>query len=422
MLTPEHTNVKDVEVQLGLLEAAFDKAHENVVARYRSEYEEAVRRENLMSAAYSGEAGTIAAQSEKMAQYGMLKREVEILRLSLNSILQQTNQASIASALPADSIRIVDSAVPATVVTYPVAGTVLSKGAAAGLVFGCAVAFLVERRKRKSYARKFIDAGRSTVLLNIRELGVVPAIADERRTNKLFGVSLPKGLAPAPISGGFLLRESFRMIVASLLGRNGALDHSRLVVITSPGPGEGKTTIVLNMARAIAEIGRKVLVVNADLRKPQVDHLFEIAGASGLSDILLSDEPIDVSHLKSLIKRDPASNVYVLAAGSMTDQLGRLFYSTRTELVIESLRKQFDCVLIDTPPLLQFAEARVLGRMSDGIILVLRSGSTEEADALAARQMLIEDRITLVGTVLNDFKAAEKKAYQACYCYGAASS
>ncbi len=242
------------------------------------------------------------------------------------------------------------------------------------------------------------------------------------RPNRLLGIPLPKRLSIAPIDGGFLLKESFRMIVASLLRREDALEHPRLVVVTSPGPGEGKTTIVFNMARAISEIGRKVLVINADLRKPHLDDLFHMTGASGLSDILLSDEPIDISHVKSLIKHDAASNVYVLAAGAMTDQIGRLFYSTRTQLVIESLRKQFDCVLIDTPPLLQFAEARVLGRMSDGMILVLRSGSTEEGDALAARQMLIEDRITLVGTVLNDFRPAEKKAYQAYYYYGALGS
>ncbi len=178
-LTPEHTKVKDIDVQLGVLQGAFDKARENVVARYRSDYEEAVKRENLMSAAYSGEASTIAAQSEKMAQYGMLKREVDILRLSLNSILQQTNQASIASALPADSIRIVDSAVPANEIASPIAATVLSEGAAGGLVFGSVVAFFIERRKRKSHARKFVDPGRSTLLLNIRELGVIPTIADE---------------------------------------------------------------------------------------------------------------------------------------------------------------------------------------------------------------------------------------------------
>lgn len=420
--TPEYSKVKDLDLQLGVLQADFDKSRQNIIARYASDYDESVKREKLMASAYASDANTIASQSDKMAQYGMLKREVDILRLSLNSILQQTNQASVASALPTDSIRVVDSAVPATIVSSPVPGTVLSEGAAGGLVMGTALAFVFERRKRKLQARKFADPGRSTALLKIRELGVIPSIEEQLRPNRLLGIPFPRRLGPAPIEGGFLLKESFRMIVASLVRQDSALEHPRVVVVTSPGAGEGKTTIVSNIAKAMSEIGRKVLVINADLRRPHLDELFQMVGAPGLSDILLSEEPIDVSYLRSLIKHQTASNIYALAAGPMTNRIGRLFYSTRMQLVVESLRKQFDCVLIDTPPLLQFAEARILGRISDGVILVLRSGTTEEGDALAARQMLLEDEIPLVGAILNDFKPAENNAYRAYYYHRAVNS
>jgi capsular exopolysaccharide synthesis family protein len=420
--TPEYSKVKDLDLQLGVLQAAFDKSRQNIIARYASDYDESVKREKLMTSAYTSEASTIASQSDKMAQYGMLKREVDILRLSLNSILQQSNQASVASALPADSVRVVDSAAPSTTVSSPVPATVLTEGAAGGLLMGTALAFLIERRKRKHQARKFADPGRSTALLKTRELGVIPSIEERLGPTRLLGIPIPRRLGPAPIEGGFLLKESFRMIVASLVRQDASLEHPRIVVVTSPGAGEGKTTIVSNIAKAMSEIGRRVLVINADLRRPHLDELFEMVGTPGLSDLLLSEEPIDLSYLRSLIKHQPASNIYALPAGPMTDRITRLFYSTRMQLVLESLRKQFDCVLIDTPPLLQFAEARILGRMSDGVILVLRSGTTEEGDALAARQMLFEDQITLVGAILNDFKPADNNAYRAYYYHQALKS
>ena len=191
-LTPEHSKVKDLDMQISILQAAFGKTRENVVARYRSDYEEAIKRDQMMSSAYTGEASTIASQSDKMAQYGMLKREADILRLSLNAILQETNQASIASALPTDSVRVVDSASPPNAISHPVATQVLAQGAAGGLVFGGVLGFLIERRKRKTLSRKFADPGRSTLVLNIRELGVIPSMEGEQRPNRLLGMRLPK--------------------------------------------------------------------------------------------------------------------------------------------------------------------------------------------------------------------------------------
>lgn len=413
--TAEYSKVKDINLQISVLQTSFDKARQNVITRYASDYDEAVKREKLMNSAYTGEASTIASQSDKIAQYGMLKREVEILTLSLNSILQQTNQASIASALPTDSVRVVDAAVASSDISSPVPSTMLLEGGTGGLVIGTALAFVLERRKRKLNACKFADPGRSTTLLKIRELGVIPSIEEQLGPPRLLGIPLPRRLGAAPIEGGFLLKESFRMIVASLVRQDAGFDHPRVVVVTSPGAGEGKTTIVSNIAKAMSEIGKRVLVINADLRRPQLDEILDIAGAPGLSDLLLSEDSIDLSYVRSLIKHQPGSNVYALPAGAMTDRIARLFFSPKIQLLLESLRKQFDCVLIDTPPLLQFAEARILGRISDGAILVLRSGSTGEGDALAARQMLLEDQIVLLGTILNDFKPAENNAYQSYY-------
>jgi len=418
-LTPEHEKVKAVDVQIAVLQAAFDQGRQNAIARFRSDYQESEKREQMMSSAYAGEASTITAQSGKMAQYGILKREVDILKLSLNAILQQSNQASVASAIPTESIRVIDSAIAPNVISHPIASEVIAEGAAGGLCLGACLAFLLERRKRRTLARRFADPGRSSILLNIRELGVIPSIADGAKPKRLLGnLPLVNRLSPAPIEGGYLLKESFRMIVASLIRQADSIDQRSVVVVTSPGAGEGKTTIVSNIAKAMSEIGRKVLVVNADLRRPHLDEIFDLTGSPGLSEVLASTQPLDHSYLAGMIKHAAEANIDILPAGSATEQLAKLFYSPRLPLALESLRKQYDCILIDTPPLLQFAEARILGRMTDGVILVLRSGATDETNALAARQMLREDQVTLVGAVLNDFKVSEKNGYYSYYYYG----
>ncbi len=198
-----------------------------------------------------------------------------------------------------------------------------------------------------------------------------------------------------------LMAESFRATLTSILfsGQNG--DQPRVVTLTSPGPAEGKTTVVSNLAVALAEINRKVLLIDADLRKPRQHQIFNVSKDHGLAEILLERGPLNEESLNGSIRATEVENLFVLPAGEQTLGSTNLLYSKRMAELLERLDEAFDMILIDTPPMMQIPDARILGRLSDAVILVLRAGQTTRDTALAARERLAADGTRVLGTILN---------------------
>jgi capsular exopolysaccharide synthesis family protein len=177
-----------------------------------------------------------------------------------------------------------------------------------------------------------------------------------------------------------------------------------VLVVSSPGPGEGKTTVATNIAIVRAETNRKVLLLETDLRKPRLADLFGLSNPRGWSDLLLDEESFQAERIQSMVQSTHIPGVFAMAGGTRAPELiHQVFNSPKVPLLLAALRRQFDMVIIDTPPLLQFSEARLIGRLADGVVLVLRSDYTNRAAALACRQRLWEDGIPILGTVLNDW-------------------
>jgi receptor protein-tyrosine kinase len=195
-------------------------------------------------------------------------------------------------------------------------------------------------------------------------------------------------------------------------------------VLTSPDPGAGKTTVTSNLGMATAEIGRRVLLVDADLRRPRLHRLFEIPNSFGLTDILRITTPLEEIPVNQLVRQTKIPGLCLVPSGPTTDGLSSLLYSPRLTEFLQRVAKEFDLVLIDAPPMLHFADARVLGRHSDGVILVLRSGQTKRDAAILARQRFDEDGTCVLGTILNswdlkNFRSPYAYAYSDAYKYNA---
>jgi receptor protein-tyrosine kinase len=190
-------------------------------------------------------------------------------------------------------------------------------------------------------------------------------------------------------------------------------------MVTSAGKGEGKSSIVSNLGIALAEINQRVLLLDADMRKPHLHDIFNISNSWGLSDLLREKSPLDNYPVEALARKTDIDGLYLLPSGPGTVSIANLLYSRRLFELLQRLRKEFDVVVIDTPPMLYITDARVLGRLADGAILVIRASKTTRDAARAAKQRLVDDGIPVLGTILNewDLRAKPRYGYYTSYAY-----
>jgi capsular exopolysaccharide synthesis family protein len=216
-----------------------------------------------------------------------------------------------------------------------------------------------------------------------------------------------------------MFAESFRSTLVSILfsGENGS--RARVLVLTSSSPGEGKSTISTNLAIAIAEVGQRVLLIDGDMRRPRLHDIFGVPNSPGLSDLLRERKSIEEKlTYQGLIRDTGVPGLFLLTGGAGTSTAINLMYRTEITELLKRYREEFDTVLIDTPPMMQIPDARVLGRMADGVILVLRAGRTTRDAAVAARQRLAEDGTRVLGTILNDWNRKSSAGYYGYYHNG----
>ena len=173
--------------------------------------------------------------------------------------------------------------------------------------------------------------------------------------------------------------------------------------MTSPGSKEGKTNVISNLGIALTEINRKVVLVDGDMRAPALHRVFDVSNNWGLSDLLKQKESLVDCPIEGLVRKTDIPNLFLLPSGPGTISTSQLLYSPRTSELLARLRHEFDAVLIDTPPMRPVADARVLSRLTDGVILVIRAGRTHRDAATAAVQRFREDGTPVLGAILNDW-------------------
>ena len=408
-LKDAHPKVQQAKLQLAELEAAAERERKVILRRIKNEYEEALAKEKLLERDYAEQARTVTEEAEKSVHYGILKREVDSNRQVYDAVLQRVKEASLISAMRTSNVRVIDPAVPPGSPYKPHAPRNALIGLAGGLVLGIAFILIADRANLT-----LKDPGDAPYYLNTHELGIIPSHS-----------SLAKGLGPGagnvsrarlfkPDDGSkplelqtwrqsSMMAESFRVTVTSILfsGQNGS--RPRSLVFTSPGPGEGKSTVISNLAVALAEINQRVLLIDADTRRPRVHDIFGVPNTRGLVTLLQSNKPLAEYDLGGLVQRSRIPSLDIMTAGPPTPGSTNLLYSEYLSDIVEWFESVYDMVLIDSPPMLQMPDARVIGRVVGGVVLVLRSGTTARGAAAAAVQKLQQDGTLLVGTILNDW-------------------
>jgi capsular exopolysaccharide synthesis family protein len=424
-LTVAHPRVKRVQAQVVTLEAALERERGNILKRIHNEYQTALRREKLLARDYSAQSRFVTSQAGKVTHYNILKREADTTRELYQTMLHKVKEAGVASALRASNIRVVDPAKPPRFPYKPRIILNSTLGLMMGLFFGVVFVVMRERADRSIQA-----PGDAAYCLNVPELGVIPS-ADARRSKSLayyYHRKTQNGQAPDGENSKqsvelvtwerkpSMLAESFRATLASILFTTENGDRPRVIVLTSPSPGEGKTTVVSNLGLALAEIHRRVVLIDADLRRARLHDIFHLPNEYGLSDLLQEKKP--PHGREALVIGTGYQELYLLPSGTEAASASSLLHSPRMVELVNRLREEFDTVLIDTPPMLHLPDARVLGRLADGVILVVRSTQTTRDTALAASQRLTEDGTKVLGTILNYWDPRKTAGYGYGYGYG----
>jgi len=428
--TADHPKVKRVNAQIASVELSLTRQRTDILRRIKNEHDEAVRREKLLLASFQAQTGVVTDQSEKAIQYNILKREVDTNRSLYDSMLQKLKEASLASALRASNVRVVDPALAPKQPYKPRLPLNAALGLMGGLFFGVALVVMTERADRT--LQEPADIG---FYLNVPELGMIPSEDSAHHKRRLFGRKRKDKL----LDGGEgdvtrksmalvtfekkpgMLAESFRASLTSILfsgqggpGRGNG-PRPRVMVVTSPSPGEGKTTVCSNLAIAMAETGQRVLLVDGDTWKPRMHEIFEKSNDAGFTTILqgrnVKGEVVEVGGANAngnwsghaMIQETQVPGLSVITSGPSVAGATNLLYSQWLADALQRFEKEYDMVFIDTPPMLQIPDARVIGKLASGVILVVRAGATTRDAAVAARSRLRDDGIKILGTIMNDW-------------------
>ena len=415
-LMPGNPKVVKVQAQIQELEALVETQRASVLDRLRKEFDVSTRREKLLSTEIAAAEEQVSLQAGNLSQYQLLKREVDSNRQLYESMLQRVKEYGIAVALPTSQVRVVDKATPSSTPYSPSLPSNLALGlAGAWLCVG--IRILVKEHKNPT----FVTPGEAAVFLNVAELGAIPTLKPSsawQRPSLIGNRKDAADLEPKQDAKSLQIGDSIRTALVSILSSPRV--NKQLIAISSPGPGEGKTTTTSNLGIALAETGRRVLLVDGDLRRPKLHVVFGKTRANGLADLLQNDADLTKEELASVVRKTEVPRLSLLSAGS-AGNVSDLLYSAKWHDILERLRSEYDTVLIDTPPLLNVPDARIIGKMADAMVLVISAKSTVRSHAVAARTRLELDGIPLLGLILNHWDP-EYAGYSSYSAYEALTS
>lgn len=406
---PQHEKMQRVSEEIRNIHAALQQQREGVLKRIRSQYDEAAQREAAVKKAYSDQARLVSNEAEIGIPYNILKREVDSNRQLYQAMLERVKESSIRSAIASSNVRLVDTADPPSEPYKPTPVINMALGILSALLVGGV--WVISRQRAD---RSLREPGEAKLYFNARELGVVLSANGEPRRwfphskrNAEATISIA-GTARRPATDRVELvtwdekpsptATSFRGVLTSILMPEPG-GGPRVMVITSGSPGEGKTTVTCNLGISLAKIRQRILLIDADLRRPRLHEIFGVSNERGLSNVL--DEQGGENDVDSVIHETWIPGLYVLPAGPINPLATDLLYSVGLPAIVRRLRLRFDRLLIDTAPVLVVPDARVLGRLSDAVILIARSGVTTRDSAQAVRQQFMDDEIAVLGVVLN---------------------
>jgi polysaccharide biosynthesis transport protein len=330
-------------------------------------------------------------------QYNIFQREVDTNRQLYDGLLQRYKEIGIAGGVGTNNVAVVDPAEVPTRPSRPRLGLNLVLSLLVGVGLGIALAFAMEQ-----VDQKITNPGMVLSRLNVPLLGTIP---------KADNTDPAEALRDRKSS----IVEAYLSVQTNL---SFATNHGfpRSVSVTSTRPGEGKSTSAFAIAQSLARSGKKVILIDADMRSPSVHHLLGWSNGEGLSNYLAGSDDVP-----SLMRNADDLGIAIMTAGPQPPNAAELLSGTRFTQLLAALKDRFDHVVVDSPPVMGLADAPLIASFAEGAIFVIESSATGLNQAQVALDRLRSARVHVLGVILTKYHAAKAHlgyGYDYGYAYG----
>jgi capsular exopolysaccharide synthesis family protein len=425
---PDHPRIQELNKQIALAREAFEVEVASVIRGIKANYAAAFAKERGLQNEAENQQQDALKLKELGVDYTVLQEEVNANRSLYENVLKRLSETNVSNDLAVSNMQIIERAAKPSGPSGPNVPGFLTAGLISGLVFGVGAAFLLEFFDSMVHTPE--DVWRA---VGLSTLGVVPhlkflkakdggdgqvgriaAPANGSNGNGTRSLSKDLIITHNPLS---VINESYRTIRTSLL-LSQAEKPPQVILLTSPSPGEGKTVTSVNLAIALAHDGYSVLLIDGDMRKGTCHHRLGILNRSGLSNVLTSRVSPEEA-----IQQTPVRGLSFLSRGRVPPNTVELLGSSKMKSLTQELRRSFEFIVIDSPPVVGISDAAVLSVLSDGVLLVLNGERTSTTGAQKAVERLDMVRARLIGVVLNGVNLKDPnysyfRGYEPYYTYG----
>ncbi|MBL0278458.1 MAG: polysaccharide biosynthesis tyrosine autokinase [Anaeromyxobacter sp.] len=395
---PDHPRLDSCAKRRASARQSLQDEMRSVLEAVKNEYKDAVKTErNLLTLLEETKADALAVNQYER-EYLELKRSYDNNQRLYELVLKRLKDTGVSGMLQASNVRILDRARPATVPVRPSLAGNMALAVILGLVGGIGLAFLAEMLDRSIKNQFQIEDALGLVFL-----GIVPSI--ERNKD---GTSQDLVVHTQPKSA---VAECLRAVRTNLLFMSPE-KQLKTIMVTSSGPQEGKTTTAISLAIAMTTSGQRVLLVDADMRRPRIHRVFGQRNLAGLSNLILGE-----GKLEDLALPTPIPGLSFLSCGPVPPNPAELLHTEAFRRILEQMSASFDRIIIDSPPVGVVADAVVMSTHVDGTVIVLKAGRTYREVAKLTVRQLRDVNANIFGAVLNDLNLEDQKYGQYSYYY-----
>ena len=399
LFKPDWPEMKRLKDEMETVQSQLDREIKKILAGIKNEYEWTLRREFLLRNAFEEQKVKAMEMQQRAIQYNILKREADTNKELYKGLLQRMKEAGVSAGITASNIQVVDQAEMPTKPFKPNKELNLLLAAVVGLFLGVGLAFFLEHLDDTVKTPEDLQD-----LIRLPSFGIIPEGAYERRKLLESNNSFPVELATFDFPRS-MLSEAYRSIRTSILLSSSG-NPPKIIAVSSPNPGEGKTTTVINTAIALSQTGVQVIIIDADMRKPRIHNVLGKENGVGLSSFLSGN-----ADLESTIQKSRVPNLYYVPSGPIPPNPSELLGSALFKKMIESLGSRFSYMIIDSPPLLAFSDSVIISTNVDGVIMVVIGGKTPRETLKRSKEVLLQVDAKILGVVINRVKMGGYGSY-----------